>query len=123
MSIKTILALADGTENGGATLASAIKAARRFCAYLDVVDVKADPLAIARIITKQMLGILIPTMLETLFSLVAKSETAARQSVEARRQARESPLADRPRYLTGTPMLGDYLEQGMSELGLLLRRI
>jgi Protein of unknown function (DUF3775) len=36
---------------------------------------------------------------------------------EARRQAREIPLADRPRYLSGTPMLGDYLEQGLSELG------
>jgi hypothetical protein len=36
---------------------------------------------------------------------------------EARRQAQEIPLADRPRYLTGTPMLGDYLEQGLSELG------
>src|SRR5262245_12884606 len=32
---------------------------------------------------------------------------------EARRQAREIPLADRPRYLSGTPMLGDYLEQGL----------
>jgi Protein of unknown function (DUF3775) len=36
---------------------------------------------------------------------------------EARRQAREIPLADRPRYLIGTPMLGDYLEQGLDELG------
>jgi len=36
---------------------------------------------------------------------------------EARDQAREIPLKDRPRYLLGTPLLGDYLEEGLSELG------
>jgi len=37
---------------------------------------------------------------------------------EARDQAREIPLKDRPRYLLGTPLLGDFLEEGLSELGL-----
>ena len=36
---------------------------------------------------------------------------------EARDQAREIPLGDRPRYLLGTPLLGDFLEEGLSELG------
>jgi hypothetical protein len=36
---------------------------------------------------------------------------------EARDQAREIPRKDRPRYLLGTPLLGDYLEEGLSELG------
>ena len=36
---------------------------------------------------------------------------------EARDQAREIPLNDRPRYLLGTPLLGDFLEEGLSELG------
>jgi hypothetical protein len=36
---------------------------------------------------------------------------------EAREQAREIPLKDRPRYLLGTPLLGDFLEDGLSELG------
>ena len=36
---------------------------------------------------------------------------------EAREQAAEIPLKDRPRYLIGTPLLGDYLEEGLSELG------
>jgi hypothetical protein len=36
---------------------------------------------------------------------------------EARDQAREIPLKDRPRYLLGTPLLGDFLEDGLSELG------
>ena len=36
---------------------------------------------------------------------------------EAREQAREIPLADRPRYLLGTPLLSDFLEEGLSELG------
>ena len=36
---------------------------------------------------------------------------------EAREQAREIPLKDRPRYLLGTPLLGDFLEEGLSELG------
>lgn len=37
---------------------------------------------------------------------------------EARRQAADIPQADRARYLIGTPMLGDYLEQGLAAFGL-----
>jgi hypothetical protein len=36
---------------------------------------------------------------------------------EARDQATEIPAKERPRYLIGTPLLGDYLEEGLSELG------
>jgi hypothetical protein len=36
---------------------------------------------------------------------------------EARDQATEIPPKERPRYLIGTPLLGDYLEEGLSELG------
>lgn len=36
---------------------------------------------------------------------------------EAREQAVEIPIADRPRYLIGTPLVGDYIEEGLSELG------
>jgi hypothetical protein len=36
---------------------------------------------------------------------------------EARDQARDIPLSDRPRYLMGTPLLGDYLEEGLSAFG------
>jgi Protein of unknown function (DUF3775) len=37
---------------------------------------------------------------------------------EARSQANEIPQADRARYLIGTPMLGDFLEQGLAAFGL-----
>jgi len=36
---------------------------------------------------------------------------------EAREQAGDIPAKDAPRYLIGTPLLGDYLEEGLSELG------
>lgn len=36
---------------------------------------------------------------------------------EAREQATEIPMGDRPRYLIGTPLLGDFLEEGLSALG------
>ena len=36
---------------------------------------------------------------------------------DAREQAEEIPQADRPRYLLGTPLLGDYLEEGLAEFG------
>jgi len=36
---------------------------------------------------------------------------------DAQAQANSIPPRDRSRYLIGTPMLGDYLEQGMSEFG------
>jgi len=36
---------------------------------------------------------------------------------EARDQAGEIPAKDAPRYLLGTPQLGDYLEEGLAELG------
>lgn len=36
---------------------------------------------------------------------------------EARRQARSIPKMDAPRYLLGTPLLGDYLEEGLAALG------
>ena len=35
---------------------------------------------------------------------------------EAKRQANTIPPPDRSRYLIGTPMLADYLEQGLDEL-------
>ena len=35
---------------------------------------------------------------------------------EAKQQARTIPPRDRSRYLIGTPMLADYLEQGLDEL-------
>jgi hypothetical protein len=35
---------------------------------------------------------------------------------EAKRQANTIPPRDRSRYLIGTPMLADYLEQGLDEL-------
>jgi Protein of unknown function (DUF3775) len=37
--------------------------------------------------------------------------------LEARDQAGEIPAKDRPRYLIRTPLLGDFLEQGLDELG------
>ncbi len=37
---------------------------------------------------------------------------------EAKRQANTIPPRDRSRYLIGTPMLADYLEQGLDELGI-----
>jgi uncharacterized protein DUF3775 len=40
------------------------------------------------------------------------------EAIEARRQAAEIPQAYRPRHLTGTPMVGDFLEQGLAAIGL-----
>ena len=36
---------------------------------------------------------------------------------QARRQALDIPLEDIPRYLTGIPLLGTFLEEGLSQLG------
>ncbi len=38
--------------------------------------------------------------------------------LEARQQAAAIPQPDRARYMFGTPMLGDYLEQGLAAFGL-----
>jgi hypothetical protein len=48
---------------------------------------------------------------------VGRGDFAKEQWREAQAQANSIPPHDRSRYLIGTPMLGDYLEQGMSEFG------
>jgi hypothetical protein len=49
---------------------------------------------------------------------IGRGDYTAEDWAEARDQAREIPMKDRPRYLLGTPLLGDFLEDGLSELGL-----
>lgn len=47
---------------------------------------------------------------------VGRGDYDKSQWQEARDQARTIPRADRSRYLIGTPLLGDYLEQGLDVL-------
>jgi hypothetical protein len=51
---------------------------------------------------------------------IGRGDYTAKELAKARRQAREIPMNDRDRvrYLVGTPQLGDYLEEGLSALGL-----
>jgi hypothetical protein len=48
---------------------------------------------------------------------IGRGDYTAEDWREAREQASEIPMKDRPRYLMGTPLLGDYLENGLAELG------
>jgi hypothetical protein len=48
---------------------------------------------------------------------IGRGDFTKHQWREAQAQANAIPPRDRARYLIGTPMLGDYLEQGMSEFG------
>ena len=48
---------------------------------------------------------------------IGRGDFAQAQLRDARAQARAIPRADRSRYLIGTPMLGDYLEEGLAALG------
>ena len=48
---------------------------------------------------------------------VGRGDFDKEQWREAQAQANSIPPGDRSRYLIGTPMMGDYLEQGMSEFG------
>jgi len=48
---------------------------------------------------------------------VGRGDYTAEDWREAREQAREIPFKDRPRYLLGTTLLGDFLEEGLSALG------
>jgi hypothetical protein len=48
---------------------------------------------------------------------IGRGDYTAEDWGEAREQAAEIPVKDRPRYLIGTPLLGDYLEEGLSEFG------
>lgn len=48
---------------------------------------------------------------------IGRGDYTAEDWREAREQASEIPLGDRPRYLLGTPLLGDFLEEGLSALG------
>jgi hypothetical protein len=48
---------------------------------------------------------------------VGRGDYTAEEWAAARSQAREIPMRDRARYLLGTPLLGDYLEEGLSRFG------
>jgi hypothetical protein len=48
---------------------------------------------------------------------VGRGDFTKEQLRDARAQARDIPRADRARYLVGTPMLGDYLEEALAALG------
>jgi hypothetical protein len=48
---------------------------------------------------------------------IGRGDYTAEDWDEARDQAAEIPIRDRPRYLIGTPLVGDYLEEGLAELG------
>jgi nucleotide-binding universal stress UspA family protein len=82
MSIKTILALADGGDSGAAVLASAVGVARRFSAHLDVLHVKADPIDLIPVVSEGMSGAVVATLIETMTDLVAKREVAARSAYD-----------------------------------------
>lgn len=48
---------------------------------------------------------------------VGRGDFTKDQWREAQAQANAIPPRDRSRYLIGTPMVGDYMEQGLSEFG------
>jgi nucleotide-binding universal stress UspA family protein len=80
MTIKAILALADGGDGTAATLTTAVSVAQRFSAALDVLHVRADVETMVPVIGEGMSGAMVEQMMgamqQTVESRAAKAKTA-----------------------------------------------
>ncbi len=79
MAIKTIMAVADGSQTTSPTLATAVAAAKKLGAHLDVLHVKPDPATMVPVVGEAMSGALVEQMIESL------SQSAEKRAEQARR--------------------------------------
>jgi nucleotide-binding universal stress UspA family protein len=77
MSIKTILALAEGSDSDLALLASAVVMARHLGAHLDVLHVKADPADLIPVVTEETPGLVVAGLIEAVTAAIGKRQAAA----------------------------------------------
>ncbi len=79
MAIRTIMAVADGSQSTSPTLATAVAAAKKLGAHLDVLHVKPDPATMVPVVGEAMSGALVEQMIESL------SRSADKRAAQARR--------------------------------------
>jgi nucleotide-binding universal stress UspA family protein len=82
MTIKTILALADGGNGTATTLQIAIAVARRFGAALDVLHVRADVETMVPVIGEGMSGAMVEQMMSAMAQTVETRAARARAAYE-----------------------------------------
>jgi nucleotide-binding universal stress UspA family protein len=82
MTIKTILALADGGNGTATTLQTAIAVARRFGAGLDVLHVRADVETMVPVIGEGMSGAMVEQMMSAMAQTVETRAARARAAYE-----------------------------------------
>ena len=79
MAIKTIMAVADGSQTTSPTLATAVAVAKKLGAHLEVLHVKPDPATMVPVVGEAMSGALVEQMIESL------SQSAEKRAEQARR--------------------------------------
>jgi len=82
MTIKTILALADGGGGTAATLRAAVAVARRFSANLDVLHVRADVETMVPVIGEGMSGAMVEQMMSAMAQTVDSRAAKARAAYQ-----------------------------------------
>ena len=82
MTIKTILALADGGGGTAATLKTAVAVARRFSANLDVLHVRADVETMVPVIGEGMSGAMVEQMMSAMAQTVEARATKAKAAYQ-----------------------------------------
>jgi len=78
MTIKVILALADGGGGTEATLRAALFLARKFSAHLDVMHVRADPETMVPIVGEGMSGAMVEQVMDAMVKSVDSRASTAR---------------------------------------------
>lgn len=83
MTIKSILALADGGPGNDAVLETAVLAGRRFGAHIDVLHVRADPEAMVPIVGEGMSGAMVEQMMDAMAKSADERARRARAGFNA----------------------------------------
>lgn len=94
--IKSILVPLDGSEQSLSTLTTALAAARRSDAHLDVLHVRIDPRNAIPYLGEGMSGALVEEVLANAESQSAERASRARRTFESFCSSNDIPLADRP---------------------------
>jgi nucleotide-binding universal stress UspA family protein len=82
MTIKAILALADGGAGTEATLGTALLVAKGFSAHLDVLHVRADPETMVPIVGEGMSGAMVEQVMDAMVKSIETRANAARAAYQ-----------------------------------------
>jgi nucleotide-binding universal stress UspA family protein len=82
MTIKAILALADGGAGTEATLRTALLVAKGFSAHLDVLHVRADPETMVPIVGEGMSGAMVEQVMDAMVKSIETRASAARAAYQ-----------------------------------------